>query len=143
MLWAEEAALAGWQAQRRSTPGGQPRYSELAIELVLTLRLVFHLTLRQEEGFARRRWIKLHPSVDAGTGETAAHSLTDGNEDDAAHAPVLLRQPASAIASLTAGGTYDSNSVHRAVAVRQPRSPPEVVVPPRTNAVLSTADLDR
>ncbi len=40
-FWVEEAALAGWQAPRRSTSGGQPRYSELAIELVLTLRLVF------------------------------------------------------------------------------------------------------
>ena len=52
-VWVEEAALAGWQAPRRSTPGGQPRYSELAIELVLTLRLVFHLALRQAEAFAR------------------------------------------------------------------------------------------
>ena len=52
-VWVEDAALAGWQAPRRSTPGGQPRYSELAIELVLTLRLVFHLALRQAEGFAR------------------------------------------------------------------------------------------
>ncbi len=52
-FWVDEAALAGWQAPRRSTPGGQPRYSELAIELVLTLRLVFHLALRQAEGFAR------------------------------------------------------------------------------------------
>jgi len=52
-FWVEEAALAGWQAPRRSTPGGQPRYSELAIELVLTLRLVFHLALRQAEEFAR------------------------------------------------------------------------------------------
>ena len=38
---------------RRSTPGGQPRYSDLAIELVLTLRLVFHLALRQAEAFSR------------------------------------------------------------------------------------------
>ena len=53
MFWVDEAALAGWQAPRRSTPGGQPRYSDLAIELVLTLRLVFHLALRQAEGFAR------------------------------------------------------------------------------------------
>ena len=52
-VWVEEAALAGWRAPRRSTPGGQPRYSELAIELVLTLRLVFHLALRQAEAFAR------------------------------------------------------------------------------------------
>ena len=49
----DESALAGWQAPRRSTPGGQPRYSEMAIELVLTLRLVFHLALRQAEAFAR------------------------------------------------------------------------------------------
>ena len=50
-LWLDEAAIAGWQAARRTTPGGQARYSDLAIELVLTLRLVFHLALRQAEGF--------------------------------------------------------------------------------------------
>lgn len=52
-VWVDEAVLAGWQAPRRNTPGGQPRYSELAIKLVPTLRLVFHLALRQAEGFAR------------------------------------------------------------------------------------------
>ncbi len=51
-VWMDEAALAGWQAPRRTTPGGQPRYSDLAIELVLTLRLVLHLALRQAEAFA-------------------------------------------------------------------------------------------
>src|SRR3712207_2686662 len=51
-LWLEEAAIAGWQAPRRTTPGGQAWYSEVAIELVLTLRLVFRLALRQAEGFA-------------------------------------------------------------------------------------------
>ncbi len=50
-LWLDEAALAGWRAARRTTPGGQARYSDLAIELVLMLRLVFHLALRQAEGF--------------------------------------------------------------------------------------------
>lgn len=52
-LWLDEAALESWTAPRRTSPGGQPLYSELAIELVLTLRLVFHLALRQAEGFAR------------------------------------------------------------------------------------------
>ena len=52
-VWVDEAALAGWHAPRRSTPGGQPCYSALAIEPVLTLRLMFHLALRQTEGFAR------------------------------------------------------------------------------------------
>ena len=51
-LWLDEAALARWPAPRRTTPGGQARYSDLAIELVLMLRLVFHLALRQAEGFA-------------------------------------------------------------------------------------------
>ena len=51
-LWLDEAALARWQAPRRTTPGGQARYSDAAIELVLMLRLVFHLALRQAEGFA-------------------------------------------------------------------------------------------
>jgi Transposase DDE domain len=51
-LWLDEAAVAGWQAPRRSTPGGQAWYSDAAIELVLMLRLVFHLALRQAKGFA-------------------------------------------------------------------------------------------
>ena len=50
-LWLDEVVLAGWAAPKRSSPGGQPRYSELAIELVLALRLVFHLALRQTEAF--------------------------------------------------------------------------------------------
>jgi IS5 family transposase len=185
MLWVEEAALAGWQAPRRSTPGGQPRCSELAIELVLTLRLVFHLPVRQAEGFAssvlhllgmvlpvpdhttlsrrgrafagrqprvqagtgpmhlvldstglelfgqgewcaakhgrlRRRWLKLHLGVDASTGEIAVHVLTDGDEDDAAQAPVLLRQCEGTLASLTADGAYDRDPVYQAAAARQP-----------------------
>src|SRR5829696_8974130 len=51
-LWLDEAAIAGWQAPRRTTPGGQAWYSDAAIELVLVLRLVFGLALRQAEGFA-------------------------------------------------------------------------------------------
>src|SRR5829696_962952 len=51
-LWLEEAVIAGWHASRRTTPGGQALYSDLAIELVLILRLVFHLALRQAEGFS-------------------------------------------------------------------------------------------
>jgi hypothetical protein len=34
----------------RATPGGQPRYSGLAITTALMLRAVFHLALRQAEG---------------------------------------------------------------------------------------------
>jgi len=40
----------GWYAARRTPPGGQSVYSELAIEAGMMLRLVFHLALRQTEG---------------------------------------------------------------------------------------------
>ncbi len=45
-----EAAIAAWCAEPRSTRGGQPRYSALAIATALTLRAVFRLALRQTEG---------------------------------------------------------------------------------------------
>ena len=51
-LWLDEAAVAGWRAPRRSSPGGQPRYADLAIEAVLSSRLAFHLVLRQAAGLA-------------------------------------------------------------------------------------------
>jgi hypothetical protein len=44
-------AVDGWAAPRRKTRGGQPRYSDLAIETRLTLGLAFGLRLRQSEGF--------------------------------------------------------------------------------------------
>ena len=50
-LWITPEALAGWAAPRRKTRGGQPRYSDLAIETTLMLGMVFGLRLRQSEGF--------------------------------------------------------------------------------------------
>ncbi|MBL0407908.1 IS5 family transposase [Microvirga aerilata] len=49
-LWMTAEALSSWQAAKRTTHGGQPRYSDLAIETVLTVGLVFGLRLRQTEG---------------------------------------------------------------------------------------------
>ncbi|NRP90714.1 hypothetical protein GFPCMMHI_06641 [Ensifer adhaerens] len=49
-LWVTPEALSSWQAPKRTTRGGQPRYSDLAIETALTLGLVFDLRLRQTEG---------------------------------------------------------------------------------------------
>ena len=49
-LWVTPEALGGWAAPRRKTRGGQPRYSDLAIETTLTLGMVFGLLLRQSEG---------------------------------------------------------------------------------------------
>lgn len=52
-VWISEDALALWAAARRTTRGGQPRYSDLAIELCLTLGLVFKQPLRQTQGLMR------------------------------------------------------------------------------------------
>jgi len=49
-LWVTPEVLDGWQAARRTTPGGQSVYSELAIETGMMLHLAFHLALRQTEG---------------------------------------------------------------------------------------------
>jgi hypothetical protein len=49
-LWVSDAAIAGWRAAARTTPGGQARYSSIAIETALMVRLVFHQPLRQTEG---------------------------------------------------------------------------------------------
>ena len=49
-VWFTEEAIAAWHAEPRTTRGGQPRYSALAIKTALTLRAVFRLALRQTEG---------------------------------------------------------------------------------------------
>ena len=45
-----EEAIAAWRAEPRTTRGGQPHHSALAITTGLTLRAVFRLALRQTEG---------------------------------------------------------------------------------------------
>ena len=49
-VWFTEAAVAAWAAEPRTTRGGRPSYSDLAITTALTLRAVFRLALRQTEG---------------------------------------------------------------------------------------------
>src|SRR3712207_5006277 len=49
-VWFTEEAVGAWAAEPRTTRGGQPRYSALAILTALTLRAVFRLALRQTEG---------------------------------------------------------------------------------------------
>ena len=52
-VWLSEQALNAWRAPRSGKPGGQRRYADIAIEAALTIRMVFHLPLRQTEGFLR------------------------------------------------------------------------------------------
>jgi hypothetical protein len=49
-VWFTDEAVQAWQAEPRTTRGGQPDYSPLAILTALTLRAVFRLPFRQTEG---------------------------------------------------------------------------------------------
>ena len=49
-MWFTDTAITGWAAAPRTTRGGQPWYSPLAILTALTLRAVFRLAYRQAEG---------------------------------------------------------------------------------------------
>jgi IS5 family transposase len=49
-VWFTDEAVAAWRAEPRTTPGGQPHYSALAISTALTMGMVFGLALRQTEG---------------------------------------------------------------------------------------------
>src|SRR3712207_9152481 len=69
-VWFTDEAINAWEAEPRTTRGGQPWYSELAILTSLTLRAVFRLALRQTEGLrseerrvgkeCRSRWSPYH-----------------------------------------------------------------------------------
>ena len=50
-IWVSEEAQSVWSAPRRTSRGGQRRYSDLVIETCLTLRTAYRLALRQTQGF--------------------------------------------------------------------------------------------
>jgi Transposase DDE domain len=105
--------VAAWHAPVTGRRGGQPVYSDLAIETGLALRLVLHQPLRQNEDALRlianllgfeiripdqhgvrscRRWRKLHLAVDADTREIAAVKLTPDDVGDVSAVADLLDQ---------------------------------------------------
>jgi len=50
-VWLSEAAINSWREPPSGKPGGQRTYADIAIEAALTIRMIFHLPLRQTEGF--------------------------------------------------------------------------------------------
>jgi hypothetical protein len=52
-IWISDEALCLWSAPKRTSRGGQPKYSDLAITLCLTLRVVYGQALRQTQGLVR------------------------------------------------------------------------------------------
>ncbi len=83
-------------------------------------------------GRGRRGWKKLHLGVDR-SGAIVAHTLTDGNADDAATGLKLIDAVDSDLASVTADGAYDTIAIYEAADVRGAK----VVVPPTITAAVS------
>lgn len=52
-IWVKDEALSLWTGAEADIAGGQPKYSDLAITLCLTLRVVYGLALRQTQGLMR------------------------------------------------------------------------------------------
>ena len=52
-IWITGDAQKKWTAARRKSRGGQPKYSDLAITMCLTLGMVYKLPLRQTQGLMR------------------------------------------------------------------------------------------
>ena len=50
-IWFSSEALQAWGYQGPAQRGAPFVYSDVAIETALTLRLIYHLALRQTEGF--------------------------------------------------------------------------------------------
>ena len=50
-VWFSQEAVEAWTPPKNGKRGGQAIYSDIAIETAFTFRLVFHLPLRQTEGF--------------------------------------------------------------------------------------------
>ncbi len=50
-FWISSSVIKNWSAKPSGKRGGQAKFSDLAIKTALTLGLVFHLPLRQTEGF--------------------------------------------------------------------------------------------
>jgi hypothetical protein len=77
-VWLDREASGVWNAPPSGRPGGQRRYSDLAILSSLTLRAVCHLALRQTEGFVGsviRTPVRGEPKLTCGSRKP--HPLTE------------------------------------------------------------------
>ena len=91
--------------------------------------------LQQKHGAkSRRRWRKLHIALDAETRQMVATELTTDDVGDPTAVPDLLAETEGEIASLTADGAYDGDSVYQAITDRQGDAV-DVIIPPRSTAV--------
>ena len=88
----------------------------------------------------RRAWRKLHIAVDRKTGNIVASELTASQARDASRVPALLKQIESPLASASADGAYDKESVYEALEAHSVGQRMRVIIPPQHNAVPSAKE---
>ncbi len=131
-IWFDDDAVGSWNAVASGRPGGQQEYSDLAILTSLTLRSLFHLGLRQTEGFvgSLMRLMRLELSVPDHTtlsrrGRTVDVPRLPRKADGPIHLVIdwaglkivggdLLGRLGAPIASFRADRAYDSRAVYAA-----------------------------
>jgi transposase len=92
-------------------------------------------------GKPRRSWRRLHLAIDPDSSDILAAELTTTDEGDASLVGPLLDQIDGPVSAVLADGAYDGEPTYRTILDRHPDA--EVVIPPRSNAVLSdTADTE-
>ena len=64
-LWLSAEATDAWRPSPSGRPGGQKRFSDVAIETAVVLRCVFGLPVRQTEGFVRSVLAVMGADLDA------------------------------------------------------------------------------
>ena len=64
-MWISPGAIKTWTPRPSGRRGAPQKYTDLAIETALTLRLVFRLPLRQTKGFLRSLLDVMGLSLDA------------------------------------------------------------------------------
>ncbi len=130
------------RAETLEVPRPRPRRDSEPLHLLvdstgLKLRGAGEWLVEKHGAKTRRSWRKLHIGMDADTGQIVAAALTTKDVDDGCQVGPLLDQVAASVASFTADGAYDQESVSAAVAKRHPEA--AVIVPPRATAVPSEA----
>ena len=144
-IWVSEEAQSVWSAPRRTSRGGQWRYSDLAIETCLTLRTTYRpQDLRRGENGSRRS-IKPGEYAAAGANSTSDWDLASGaivcadlthdEVGDSTALPGLLDQLDAPVTGFLADGAYDGASIRDLLRQRYGETLDGVISPPK-NAVI-------
>lgn len=139
-IWIVADARQHWIAPRRGMRGGQPRYSDLAITLCLTLGMVYKLPLRQTQGLVRSISQLMHPGMpvpDFSALPRRGHNLSLPIKSAAKRTePVHLAVDSTGL-KIFGEGAYDGIPIYDLLKTRSGENV-EIIIPPPKNATRSS-----